>query len=295
MQMLRPYEIIHNKIIKMVLTPFFAENSKLKTCLRRFMELTKGFYRLSEGIAGVGRMSMLVFSTIRELFRFPMETAEVAKQLYEVGVRSLIVVMITGIISGFVGAVQAFYQLKAISAQGMMGGFVAVLVLKELAPMLTAFVIAARVGTGFAAELGTMNVTEQIDALRVMATSPIKYLVVPRLLACAIMVPLLIIFADITGILGGYFISLSFGLNSGVFFQQFEKFFFVGDIIGGVVKGVVFGSIIAMVGCYRGLYTTGGAEGVGRATSVSAVHSFILIILTDFLLNYFLNAILDVA
>lgn len=260
------------------------------------MGLTKGFFiRLSDGIGGVGRMSMLVFSTFRELFMFPQETAEIGKQLYETGVRSLVVVMITGTISGFVGAVQAFYQLKAISAQGMMGGFVAVLVLKELAPMLTAFVMAARVGTGFAAELGTMKVTEQIDALRAMATSPIKYLVVPRLIACAIMVPILIIFADVAGILGGLFISLSFGINKEIFFQQFQKYFFVGDIIGGVIKGVVFGSIIAMVGCYRGLYTTGGAEGVGRSTAISAVHSFVLIIVADFLLNYFINAILDVS
>jgi len=260
------------------------------------MGLTTNFInRLSEGIGGVGKMSMLVFSTFRELFIFPQETAEIGKQLYETGVRSLIVVIITGTISGFVGAVQAFYQLKPISAQGMMGGFVAVLVLKELAPMLTAFVMAARVGTGFAAELGTMKVTEQIDALRAMATSPIKYLVVPRLVACAVMVPILIIFADVAGILGGLFISLSFGINSGVFYQQFQKYFYVGDIIGGVIKGVVFGSIIAMVGCYRGLYTTGGAEGVGRATAISAVHSFVLIIVADFFLNYLINAILDVS
>jgi phospholipid/cholesterol/gamma-HCH transport system permease protein len=170
-----------------------------------------------------------------------------------------------------------------------------VLVLKELAPMLTAFVMAARVGTGFAAELGTMKVTEQIDALRAMATSPIKYLVVPRLIACIIMLPILIIFADVTGILGGLFISLSFGIKSGVFFQQFQKAFFVGDILGGIIKGVVFGIIISMVGCYRGLNTQGGAEGVGQATSVSAVHSFVLIIFTDFILNYIINAILNVA
>lgn len=251
--------------------------------------------KLEDGIGGVGRASMLLFATFREIFRLPLEVSETVKQLYETGVKSLVVVLITGIVAGFVGAVQAYYQLKAISAQGMMGGFVAVLVLKELAPMLTAFVMAARVGTGFAAELGTMKVTEQIDALRAMATSPIKYLVVPRLVACMIMLPILIIFANVTGILGGLFISLSFGIKSGVFFQQFQKYFFIGDIVGGIVKGVIFGIIISMVGCYRGLNTQGGAEGVGQATSVSAVHSFVLIIFSDFVLNYIINAILNVA
>lgn len=257
----------------------------LKSCRNRVIDI----------LGGVGRASMLLFITFRELFKPPFELSEISKQMYETGVRSLFVVLITGMISGFVGAVQAFYQLKAISAQGMMGNFVAVLVLKELSPMLTGFVMAARVGTGFAAELGTMKVTEQIDALKAMATSPVKYLVVPRLIACAIMLPLLITFANVTGILGGYFISLSFGITSGIFFQQFQKYFFVGDIIGGIIKGVAFGTIIAMVGCYRGLNTTGGAEGVGRATSISAVHSFVLIIAADFILNYFINAILDVA
>jgi len=251
--------------------------------------------RVTDILGGVGRSSMLLFATFIELFKPPLELSEIGKQMYEAGVKSLFVVLITGMISGFVGAVQAFYQLKAISAQGMMGNFVAVLVLKELSPLLTGFVMAARVGTGFAAELGTMKVTEQIDALRAMATSPIKYLVVPRLVACAIMVPILITFANVTGILGGLFISLSFGVTSGVFFQQFQKAFFVGDIIGGLIKGVAFGTIIAMVGCYKGLNTTGGAEGVGRATSISAVNSFVLIIASDFILNYLINAFLDVA
>jgi phospholipid/cholesterol/gamma-HCH transport system permease protein len=251
-------------------------------------------YRIADILGGVGRASILLFATFRELFKPPYEISEIGKQLHETGVKSLIVVLITGLVAGFVGAVQGFYQLKAISAQGMMGNFVAVLVLKELSPLLTGFVMAARVGTGFAAEIGTMKVTEQVDALSAMATSPVNYLVIPRLIACLIMLPLLIIYADVTGIIGGYFISLSFGVTSGIFFQQFQKYFFVGDIIGGIIKGVAFGIIIAMVGCYRGLNTTGGAEGVGKATSISAVHSFVLIIVADFILNYFINAILDV-
>lgn len=245
------------------------------------------------GFSEIGRAFMLIIETFKELFKPPYEFSQFIRQMYRVGVKSLFVVLITGMVAGFVGAVQAFYQLRPLSAQGMMGGFVAVLVLKELAPMLTAFVMAARICTGFTAELGTMKVTEQIDALKAMATSPVKYLVVPRLAACAIMLPLLVLFADGAGILGGFIISIYFGMSGGVFFQQFGNFLFVSDVVGGLVKGLVFGIIIAMVGCYRGLYTTGGAEGVGHATSISAVHSFILIILSDFLLNYGIYAVLD--
>jgi len=244
-------------------------------------------------ISGIGRATMLLLETFREIFKPPYELSQLVKQLHRVGAESLFVVLITGMVAGFVGAVQAFYQLKPLSAQGMMGGFVAVLVLKELAPMLTAFVMAARICTGFAAELGTMRVTEQIDALRAMATSPIKYLVVPRFLSCVIMLPLLVIFADASGIMGGFIISIYLGMSGSLFFQQLEKFLFVSDIVGGLIKGLVFGIIISMVGCYRGLYTTGGAEGVGHATSISAVHSFILIIISDFLLNYSIYAIID--
>lgn len=250
--------------------------------------------RIISSIAAVGEIVLLLLETIREIFRPPYEFSQLFRQLHRVGSESIFVVLITGMVAGFVGAVQAFYQLKPLSAQGMMGGFVAVLVLKELAPMLTAFVMAARICTGFAAEIGTMNVTEQIDALRAMATSPVKYLVVPRVLACAITMPILVIFADVAGITGGYIISVYFGMSGSLFFQQFNKFLFVSDVIGGLLKGLTFGIIISIVGCYRGLHATGGAEGVGFTTSVSAVHSFILIIIADFLLNYGIYAVLDI-
>ena len=259
------------------------------------MEPLKSFWNtLVSGIGETGRMSMLTFSAFREIFKPPYELTPLIRQLHHIGVKSLTVVLITGTVAGFVAAVQAFYQLKNLSAQGMMGGFVAVMVIKELAPMLTAFVMAARVGTGIAAEIGTMKVTEQIDALRAMATSPVKYLVAPRLMACMIMLPILIVFSDIAGILGGFIISVYFGMSGTFFLQQLEKFMFVSDVIGGLIKGLVFGAIVAMVGCYRGLYASGGAEGVGRTTAASAVHSFVLVIIADFLLNYGIYTFLDV-
>ena len=259
------------------------------------MGLLEGFRnKLTLGVNDIGRASMLTFSTFRVLFKRPYELTPLFKQLYNIGVKALPVVLITGTVVGLVSAIQAFYQLKALSAQGMIGGFVSVSVIKELAPMLTAFVTAARVGTGFAAELGTMKVTEQIDALRAMATSPVKYLVVPRFLACAIMLPLLIVFADVAGILGGLFMSVYLGMTGSFFIRQAEKFLFAGDVLAGLIKGMTFGIIIALVGCYRGLSASGGAEGVGRVTASAAVNSFILIIIADFLLNYGIYAVLGV-
>lgn len=242
----------------------------------------------------VGRASILTFSALRQLFKQPYEVAPLFKQLYHIGVKALPVVLITGTVVGLVSAIQAFYQLKAMSAQGMIGGFVTASVIKELAPMLTAFVTAARVGTGFSAELGTMKVTEQIDALRAMATDPVKYLVVPRLFACAIMMPLLIVFADVAGILGGFFMSVYLGMTGSFFLQEVDRFLLPGDVLAGLIKGMTFGIIIALVGCHRGMSASGGAEGVGKATSSSAVVSFILIIVADFFLNYGIYAVLGI-
>jgi phospholipid/cholesterol/gamma-HCH transport system permease protein len=259
------------------------------------MELLEGFRsRLTSSVNDIGKASVLTLSTFRVLFKRPYELSAIFKQLYHVGVKALPVVLITGTVVGLVSAIQAFYQLKALSAQGMIGGFVTASVIKELAPMLTAFVTAARVGTGIAAELGTMKVTEQIDALRAMATDPLKHLVVPRLLACAIMLPMLVIFADAAGIVGGLLMSVYLGMTGSFFIRQAGKFLFPGDILAGLIKGMTFGIIIALVGCYRGLSALGGAEGVGRATASSAVNSFILIIIADFLLNYGIYAVLGI-
>lgn len=246
------------------------------------------------GVIDAGNIFKLSLKVFIAIFKRPFELSLIFKQFYYIGVKALFVVLITGTVIGFVSAIQAFYQLKAMSAQGMIGGFVALMVVKELAPMLTGFVMAARVGTGFAAELGTMKVTEQIDALRAMATDPIKYLVVPRMLGCAIMLPVLVVFANVAGILGGYMMSVYLGMTGHFFLEEVSKFLFPGDVLAGLIKGMTFGIIIALVGCYRGLYALGGAEGVGLATSASAVNSFILIIVADFFLNYGIYAVLGI-
>ncbi len=246
------------------------------------------------GVSDAGNAFVLSLLTLLALFKRPFEPKPLFGQFYNIGVKALPVVLITGTVVGFVSAIQAFYQLKAMSAQGMIGGFVAVSVIKELAPMLTAFVMAAKVGTGFAAELGTMKVTEQIDALRAMATDPVKYLVVPRLIACSIMIPVLVVFADVSGIFGGYFMSIYLGMTGQFFIEEAVKFLLPGDILAGLIKGMTFGIIISIVGCHKGLFALGGAEGVGRATNSSAVNSFILIIVADFMLNYGIYAVLGI-
>jgi phospholipid/cholesterol/gamma-HCH transport system permease protein len=261
------------------------------------MEFFEDFQtRLILGVSDIGRAAMLTMSTFRAIFKRPYEVSPLFKQLYYVGVKALPVVLITGTVVGLVSAVQAFYQLKAMSAEGMMGGFVAISVVKELAPMLAAFVMAARVGTGFAAELGTMKVTEQIDALRAMAISPVKYLVVPRVLACALMLPILIVFADVAGIMGGLAMSVHLGLTGSFFIRQAGEMLLAMDVLGGLIKGFTFGIIMAVVGCYRGMSVSesAGAEGVGVATSSSAVNSFIAIIIADFILNYGIYAVMGV-
>jgi phospholipid/cholesterol/gamma-HCH transport system permease protein len=166
---------------------------------------------------------------------------------------------------------------------------VAIAMARELAPVLTGVVVAGRVGAAITAEIGSMKVTEQIDALRVMAINPIKYLVVPRLLACVIMVPILVIFADIIGTVGGYLVATLYAdISSFTYIHSITLFTVVNDIIGGLVKAMFFGGIIAIIGCYKGLTTGEGAEGVGRATTASVVSSIILI----FISNYFLSLVL---
>jgi phospholipid/cholesterol/gamma-HCH transport system permease protein len=212
-----------------------------------------------------------------------------------IGVHSLSVVLISGLFTGMVLATQGYYQLKDLSAEGSIGGFVTVSVIKELGPMVTAFVLSGRIGASITAELGTMKVTEQIDALEVMATNPVKYLVVPRFLACAVMLPILTIFSTVSGIAGGYLTAVHlFRMNGRFFMKQAQGYLFISSIIISLVKASAFGMAIASIGCYKGftISSAGGAEGVGKATTGSAVTSLITILVVDFFLNHLLYTIL---
>jgi phospholipid/cholesterol/gamma-HCH transport system permease protein len=203
-------------------------------------------------------------------------------QMVFVGIRSFIIVFFVDFFTGIVLAMQTAYQLQKMGAVLYVASLVAISLCRELSPVLTALVVAGRAGSAIAAELGTMKVTEQIEALEVMAINPVRYLAVPRFLALLLMLPSLTILGNICGIFGGFFVGTqSLHINPDLYMQTTFKYLELKDIYTGLIKAVTFGIIIAVVGCYEGLNTKGGAEGVGRATTRSVVSSFILIILAD--------------
>ena len=250
--------------------------------------------RTLNGISGLGSATMLVWETWSLAFRRPFQFKLLVHQLFLIGVNSISVVLISGLFTGMVLATQGYYQLIQLSAEGTLGKFVTVSVVKELGPMVTAFVLAGRIGASITAELGTMKVTEQIDALEVMATNPVKYLVVPRFLACAIMLPILTLFAIVFGIAGGYLAAIIlFDMNGLFFLKLAQANLFINSIITSLIKASAFGMAIASIGCYKGftISSAGGAEGVGKSTTGSAVTSLVTILALDAFLNQILHAI----
>ncbi len=214
-------------------------------------------------------------------------------QMVFVGLRSALIVFFVTIFTGIVLAMQSAYQLEKMGATLYVASLVAVSLCRELGPVLTALVIAGRVGSAIAAELGTMKVSEQIEALEIMAINPVRFLAVPRFLALFFMQPCLTVLGNISGILGGLLVgSGSLGINRDLYMKTTFKYLELKDINTGIIKSFVFAMIIALVGCYEGLNTSGGAEGVGKATTRSVVISFVLIILADCVLTtifYFSN------
>ncbi|MEW6684969.1 MAG: ABC transporter permease [Candidatus Edwardsbacteria bacterium] len=207
-------------------------------------------------------------------------------QMMFMGVNSLPLVVFTSIFTGMVSAIQANYQLGGRAPLIYIGMGICKAVLTELGPVLTALVVTGRVGAAIAAELGTMRVTEQIDALESLAIDPIHYLVLPRFLAGAIMIPVLTIFAILVALLGGWLVSiLSLSISTQLYLDGLRLYFYKRDLIGGLVKAVFFGIIIATMGCYHGFKTRGGAEGVGRATTEAVVSSAVLILIFDYLVS----------
>jgi phospholipid/cholesterol/gamma-HCH transport system permease protein len=194
--------------------------------------------------------------------------------------------MTTILFVGMVFAIQIAYEFVKFGANRVVGGIVGIAVARELAPLLTGVVLAGRMGAAIAAELGTMNVTQQVDALRALGSDPVRYLVVPRFLAGAIMLPVLTMLADVVGFVGGYLVTVGLvGVSSFDFLSSAETFLKISDIWGGLLKSIIFGMIIAVVASYKGLHTRGGAKGVGESTTASVVVSLISI----FVVNYFMS------
>jgi phospholipid/cholesterol/gamma-HCH transport system permease protein len=203
-----------------------------------------------------------------------------------VGLRSVAIVFFVAIFTGIVLAMQSAYQLNKMGAVLYVAALVSVSLCRELSPVLTALVVAGRVGSAIAAELGTMKVSEQIEALEIMAINPTRFLAVPRFLALFFMLPCLTVIGNLAGIFGGYLVgTATLNINPDLYMQTTFKYLELKDVTTGIIKAFVFAMIIAVIGCYEGLNTKGGAEGVGRATTRSVVISFILIILADCILT----------
>jgi phospholipid/cholesterol/gamma-HCH transport system permease protein len=241
---------------------------------------------IAEYVNEMGRMLLLLVDTIRWSFYPPFRLDLLYQQMERVGVRSVLVVVLTGAFSGMVLALQSFHATRSFGAETMVGVAVALSMTRELGPVLTSFMVTGRAGSAMAAEIGTMKVTEQVDALAAMAVNPIKYLIVPRVWASIFVVPMLTVIADFVGIVGGYFIGvIILRINAGAYVANMEKYVELDDIYHGIIKAAVFGLILSIVGCYKGYTTTGGAEGVGKATTQSVVLSAVTILIANYLLT----------
>ena len=238
----------------------------------------------------LGGVTLLAFDTLRALFISRVRWRLVLEQILEVGYKSQSVVIITGAFTGAVFAVQTFFQFHYFGMDSAVGAVVSVSMCRELGPVLTGLMLAGRVGAAMSAEIGTMKVTEQIDALRALAVYPVDYLVVPRALAMFISVPLLAAECIFFGIASGYFVGVKvLGIQGPYYLDNMVKYMGPQDIIMGLTKGFVFGIVIVFVACYEGLNTREGAVGVGRATTEAVVRGSLAILVSNFFLSLLLN------
>ncbi len=240
-------------------------------------------------LATMGAAFLLLVQAVYQGFTGRQNYKEIINQMSLIGYNSMPIVLVTVAFSAMVLAYHTATQFVRFGASSYVGGMVAVSVAREIAPVLTAVVVVARVGSSIAAEIGSMQVTEQIDALRSLAVSPVKYLVTPRLVACLAMLPVLTVFAGLMGVAGGYLVAVfSAGVNPTVYKSSMLSFLTVRDVWGGLIKAVVFGGLIAVTSCQKGLNTRGGAAGVGRTITSAVVASIIWI----YIVNYFLSVLL---
>jgi phospholipid/cholesterol/gamma-HCH transport system permease protein len=249
---------------------------------------------IGEWIEGLGRLALLAKEAMASLFRFRVAWRDLLYQVYFMGVKSQSVVLITGAFTGMVLCAQTAVQFHKVKMDTASLAVVSVSMCSELGPVLTGLMVAGRVGAAVAAEIGTMRVTEQIDALRTLATHPVDYLVVPRLIAGVVVMPLLTAEAICVGIAGGYLVGVYFyGIGSTYLWVNMLKHTANSDVAIGVIKGCIYGGIVALVGCYKGMTCGEGAEGVGRATTEAVVFSSISILIANFFLTLSLDALFN--
>lgn len=239
-----------------------------------------------EGLFTLGELYDLAAQTIQQFIRGPIDREVVIAQFDQIGVRSISIVAITSLFIGMVLALQTAYSLADFGGALLIGKVVSLSLIRELAPVLMALMVGGRVGAGIAAEIGTMKVTEQIDALRALATNPVRKLVVPRVLATTVMMPLLTLLACFIGILGGLIIAVgSLHLSSNFYIRSVIETVKYNDLASGVGKTIFFGFAIGLIACHNGLSTSGGADGVGRSTTATVVTSSITVLILDFFLT----------
>jgi phospholipid/cholesterol/gamma-HCH transport system permease protein len=254
--------------------------------------------RLGDRVLGaverLGEFALFCGATFGWLVRRRMYRNTLLPNLFQIGVQSVTVVAITGTFIGMVLAVQAYSQFKLMRLENRLGSVINVALVTELGPVLAATMLAGRVGGAMAAQIGTMKVTEQIDALECLGTSPVHYLVVPRLAACVLLIPVLTVMGDFMGVIGGALVATRvLGIEPYHYWQHSQSFVDLWAIMTGIFKSLIFGAAIALVSCFRGFKSEGGAEGVGQAATEAFVFSFVAILASDFFLGILLNAVRD--
>ena len=228
----------------------------------------------------------MIGKVTKAAFTRPFYVRDIVEQFEAIGVGSLTVVLLTGMFTGMVLALQTYNGFARFNAQSLVGAVVSLSLMRELAPVLCALMVTGRVGSAMAAEIGSMRVTEQIDALEALATEPVHYLVVPRVIAATVMMPLLVVLGDVVGMYGGYFVAVQLlGSNPVTYYDSSFQYVDLNDFTTGLVKAAVFGLIFSVVACMKGYYTEGGAEGVGRSTTQAVVAASLSILLADFFLT----------
>jgi phospholipid/cholesterol/gamma-HCH transport system permease protein len=247
---------------------------------------------LKRGVQSVQDFTLLLVEALRSAFTPPRYLIDTLLQMDVIGFGSLPIVLMIGFFTGGVLALQSYRTLSTFGETGILGEVVALSLVLELGPVLTGLMMAGRNSTGMASEIGSMIVSEQVDAMRALGTDPLRKLVVPRLVATMLTLPLLTILADFCGMLGGYFVSyFTVRLTTEEYWTSAYQSLTYRDVTQGLVKPFIFGILLSLVGCYQGLRTTGGTEGVGRATTQAMVIASVLIVVVDFFITKFLIAI----
>lgn len=240
-------------------------------------------------ITGFGSALMLLGETVVWLFRPPFRAHLFFQQMEFIGAGSLFIVLLTGLFTGMVFAVQTVHTFRLFNAETLVGSTVAIALMRELSPVLTSLMVTGRVASAIATELGTMRVTEQIDALYTMAVNPVQYLVCPRIVAAVLMLPVLTALCDLVGIGGSYYVAVFLlDVDSGMFLDKISQYAEAWDLMSGLIKSAVFGLILSLIACYKGMNASGGARGVGQATTQTVVLSSVLILISDYFLTILL-------